>query len=245
MLTVICEKPGLLVSRDTPKPARGEGETLIRIRRVGVCGTDLHIYEGNQPYLEYPRVMGHEISGVVEETDDSGRLQAGDVVYVVPYLSCGQCIACRQGKTNCCTRIAVLGVHRDGALTEYLSLPDRFVFKAEGLGLAQAAMVEVLAIGAHAVRRSGLGQAQRVAWRQAAAIGGQQAAADLQHRTPPRRQRLFRERRSDVAGMQGHQSGPQRVFHSCTVRSEACIVTSGSVATMACACARLSTLHST
>lgn len=90
-----------------------------------------------------------------------------------------------------------------------------------------------------------LGQAQRVAWRQAATIGRQQAAADLQHCTPPRRQRLLRERRGDVGGVQGHRSGPQRVFHSCTVSSEACIVTSGSVATMACACSRLSTLHST
>lgn len=114
---------------------------LLRVKRVGVCGTDLHIFTGNQPFLQYPRVMGHELSGVIEEPVPGGRLQAGDVCYVMPYLSCGKCIACRQGKTNCCVNIQVLGVHRDGAFTEYLSLPEAFVHKAEGVSLDQAAMV--------------------------------------------------------------------------------------------------------
>jgi len=162
MLTVICEKPGSLVALSRQKPIRGEGETLIRIKRVGVCGTDLHIFTGNQPYLDYPRVMGHEFSGIVEEADVASGLVAGDVVYVMPYLSCGTCIACRQGKTNCCTHIQVLGVHRDGAFTEYLSLPNQFVHKADGITLDQAAMIEFLSIGAHAVRRSDLQLGQRV-----------------------------------------------------------------------------------
>ncbi|WP_460136888.1 zinc-binding alcohol dehydrogenase family protein [Pseudomonas sp. S1_E04] len=161
MLTVICEKPRSLVALERKTPTRGDGETLIRIRRVGVCGTDLHIFTGNQPYLEYPRVMGHEFSGVVEESDAASGLAAGDVVYVMPYISCGTCIACRQGKTNCCTRIQVLGVHRDGAFTEYLSLPTQFVHKAEGITLDQAAMIEFLSIGAHAVRRSDIQSGQR------------------------------------------------------------------------------------
>ena len=154
MLTVICEKPGSLVAVDRPSPIRGQGETLIRVKRVGVCGTDLHIFTGNQPYLDYPRVMGHEFSGIVEESDPASDLTTGDVVYVMPYMSCGTCIACRQGKTNCCTHIQVLGVHRDGAFTEYLSLPSQFIHKATGITLDQAAMIEFFAIGAHAVRRS-------------------------------------------------------------------------------------------
>jgi 2-desacetyl-2-hydroxyethyl bacteriochlorophyllide A dehydrogenase len=161
MLTVICEKPGSLVALERDIPARQDGETLIRIKRVGVCGTDLHIFSGNQPYLEYPRVMGHEFSGIVEESDGASGLAKGDVVYVMPYLSCGTCIACRQGKTNCCTRIQVLGVHRDGAFTEYLSLPHQFVHKAEGITLDQAAMIEFLSIGAHAVRRADIQAGQR------------------------------------------------------------------------------------
>ena len=162
MLTVICNKPGSLTAIESEKPVRKSGEILIRIKRVGVCGTDLHIFTGNQPYLEYPRVMGHEFSGVVEETDSASDLNMGDVVYVMPYLSCGACIACRQGKTNCCTRIQVLGVHCDGAFTEYLSIPHEFVHKAVGVSLDQAAMIEFLSIGAHAVRRSNVQADKRV-----------------------------------------------------------------------------------
>jgi 2-desacetyl-2-hydroxyethyl bacteriochlorophyllide A dehydrogenase len=162
MLTVVCQSPRHLVPEDRPRPARAEGEVLLRVRRVGVCGTDLHIYTGDQPYLSYPRVMGHELSGVVEEADPASGLQAGDPVYVMPYLSCGECIACRQGKTNCCVRIEVLGVHRDGAFAEYLCVPRAFVHRAEGITLDQAAMLEFLAIGAHAVRRGGVAAGERV-----------------------------------------------------------------------------------
>ena len=162
MLTVLCEAPGKLVSEQRPRPLRQPGEVLLRVRRVGVCGTDLHIFTGNQPYLAYPRVMGHELSGVVEEADPESGLAPGDAAYVMPYLSCGRCIACRQGKTNCCTSIQVLGVHRDGAMTELLAVPAPFVHKAEGITLDQAAMLEFLAIGAHAVRRTEIKPGQRV-----------------------------------------------------------------------------------
>ena len=162
MLTVICETPGTLRAEDRPMPSRGDGEVLLRVKRVGVCGTDLHIFTGTQPYLSYPRVMGHELSGIVEETPAGSHLAPGDTVYVMPYLSCGLCVACRQGKTNCCVNLQVLGVHRDGAFTEYLSVPQGFVHKAEGVSLDQAAMVEFLAIGAHAARRAGVREGQRV-----------------------------------------------------------------------------------
>ena len=162
MLTVVCETPGTLLAQDRPMPERGADQVLLRVKRVGVCGTDLHIFTGKQPYLSYPRVMGHELSGIVEAAPEGSTLRPGDTVYVMPYLSCGHCIACRAGKTNCCTQIQVLGVHRDGAFTEYLSVPQKFVHKAEGVTLDQAAMIEFLAIGAHAVRRSGLSAGQRV-----------------------------------------------------------------------------------
>ena len=161
MLTVICNEPRSLTAIESPIPDRQPGETLIRVKRVGVCGTDLHIYTGNQPFLEYPRVMGHEFSGIVEASEEGSGLVAGDVVYVMPYISCGTCIACRQGKTNCCTRIQVLGVHCDGAFTQYLSVAHQFIHKAEGVTLDQAAMIEFLSIGAHAVRRSNIQAGQR------------------------------------------------------------------------------------
>ena len=161
MLTIVCEAPGHLIAQDRPKPRRGADEILVRVRRVGVCGTDLHIFSGNQPYLSYPRVMGHELSGVAEEVPAGCAIAAGDPVYLIPYLSCGTCRACRDGKTNCCRTLEVLGVHRDGGMTEYLSIPQRFVRAASGLTLDQAAMVEFLAIGAHAARRSGCRGGQR------------------------------------------------------------------------------------
>jgi len=171
MLTVLCETPGKLVAEQRPRPLRQPGEVLLRVRRVGVCGTDLHIFTGNQPYLAYPRVMGHELSGVVEEADPASGLAPGDAVYVMPYLSCGRCVACRQGKTNCCTSIQVLGVHRDGAMTEFLAVPAPFVHKAEGITLDEAAMLEFLAIGAHAVARGDVASGQRVLVAGAGPIG--------------------------------------------------------------------------
>lgn len=162
MLTVVCETPGTLRAVDRPLPEPAKGEVLLRVRRVGVCGTDLHIFAGRQPYLNYPRVMGHELSATVAEAPRGGRLAEGDSVYVMPYLSCGRCVACLRGRTNCCVQLQVLGVHRDGAFTEYLSVPEAFVHKAEGVTLDQAAMVEFLAIGAHAVRRAQVRPRQRV-----------------------------------------------------------------------------------
>ncbi|KQV82678.1 dehydrogenase [Massilia sp. Root351] len=162
MKTVVCRAPGELELVERPLPHAGAGEVLLRVRRVGLCGTDMHIFRGTQPFLQYPRVMGHELSGeVVSAPDDSG-LAPGDTVFVMPYLSCGTCVACRQGKTNCCTNIQVLGVHRDGGMAEYLALPERYVFKTGGISLDDAAMLEFLAIGAHAVRRGGVRPGQKV-----------------------------------------------------------------------------------
>jgi 2-desacetyl-2-hydroxyethyl bacteriochlorophyllide A dehydrogenase len=171
MLTVICDTPGTLLAQNRPLPQRQPGEVLLRVKRVGVCGTDLHIFTGNQPFLSYPRVMGHELSGIVEEADADSGLAPGDAAYVMPYLSCGHCVACRQGKSNCCVTIQVLGVHRDGAFTEYLTLPQRFVHRADGISLDQAAMLEFLAIGAHAVRRGEVQAGQRVLVAGAGPIG--------------------------------------------------------------------------
>lgn len=154
MLTIVCESPGTLRAKQSLEPAAAPGEALVRLRRVGVCGTDLHIFAGDQPYLSYPRVMGHELAGTLESAPEGSGLAPGETVSILPYLDCGTCRACRRGRPNCCQRLEVLGVHRDGGMTEYLALPTRFVRPARGLTLDQAAMVEFLAIGAHAVRRA-------------------------------------------------------------------------------------------
>ncbi|QCI96675.1 zinc-binding alcohol dehydrogenase family protein [Agrobacterium larrymoorei] len=162
MLAIFCDKPGQLSAKELPKPSRSQDEVLVRIRRIGVCGTDLHIFTGNQPYLSYPRIMGHELAGTVEEAPEGSMFAAGDIVTIIPYISCGHCSACLKGKSNCCRNIGVLGVHRDGGMVEYLSVPQQFVLKAEGLSLDQAAMTEFLAIGAHAVRRGAVEKDQHV-----------------------------------------------------------------------------------
>jgi len=127
-----------------------------------VCGTDLHIYEGSHPFLAYPRIIGHELSGEVVETGPGCSVALGQQVYVIPYLSCGACVACRRGKTNCCQRIAVLGVHIDGGMADYVCVPEGNVAAADGVTLDQAAMVEFLSIGAHAVRRANPQKGDRI-----------------------------------------------------------------------------------
>ena len=137
-----------------------EGWVLIDICAVGLCGTDYHILEGKHPFLNYPRVIGHELSGRVAK--DGEGWSAGDLVLVNPYLSCGTCRACKRGKPNCCSNIEVLGVHRDGGLIPQLAVPSGNLYSGEGLSVIQAAMVEFLAIGAHAVQRSGVGEGDTV-----------------------------------------------------------------------------------
>ncbi|MEO7495044.1 MAG: zinc-binding alcohol dehydrogenase family protein [Massilia sp.] len=162
MKSIVCESPGVLRMAQSPIPVPAEGEVLIRVRRLGLCGTDMHIFRGTQPFLKYPRVMGHELAGEIVSAPAGSHLAEGDQVYVMPYMSCGQCVACRQGKTNCCANIQVLGVHRDGGMAEYLAVPAQFVFNTDGISLDDAAMIEFLAIGAHAVRRGGGRPGQRV-----------------------------------------------------------------------------------
>ncbi|WP_267435581.1 zinc-binding alcohol dehydrogenase family protein [Sphingomonas sp. GM_Shp_1] len=162
MKALVCVRPNEIRVEDRPAPVRGEGEVLLRMRRAGICGTDYHIYGGKHPFLEYPRLIGHELAGEVIETPPGSRFAVGQVVTINPYIACGTCRACRRGKPNCCARISVLGVHADGGMCEMLSVPESAVIDAEGLSLDQAAMVEFLAIGAHAVRRSMLTAGEEV-----------------------------------------------------------------------------------
>ena len=154
MKAVVCSEPGRLEMAERQSPAgMPEGWVRLAVSHVGICGTDYHIFEGKHPFLDYPRIMGHEVSATVVDPGTS-VLAAGAPVVVNPYISCGTCIACRKGKPNCCTAIRVLGVHTDGALCEEILMPAGNLYPADGLSLEAAATVEFLAIGAHAVRRS-------------------------------------------------------------------------------------------
>lgn len=157
MKTIVLEQPGSLTLSETEMPAARQEHAVLRIRRIGICGTDYHAFNGNQPFFTYPRILGHELSGeIVSIESAASSFKPGDQVSVIPYLVCGTCIACRSDKTNCCTSLQVLGVHTDGGMREYLSVPAANLIAVNGLDLDQAAIIEPLSIGAHAVRRAGL-----------------------------------------------------------------------------------------
>ncbi len=158
MKTLVCKEPGEFEYRTASDPVLTPGHAILRIRKVGVCGTDLHAFEGTQPYFEYPRILGHELGAEILEIGDNPDFRSGDAVTIIPYFNCGHCIACRSGKPNCCVQLKVCGVHIDGGMVEYLSVPVSSLVKSEGLGFEALALVEPLAIGAHGVRRAAIGK---------------------------------------------------------------------------------------
>lgn len=149
---------------DIPEPpAPGPGEVLVRVHRVGVCGTDIGGYLGKFPFFSYPRIPGHELGvEVIAIGPDVTNVMIGDRCSVEPYLNCQKCYSCRRGFTNCCEHHKTLGVMCDGGLTERIVLPARKLHRAEGLTLEQAALVETLAIGCHAVDRGMAKQGENV-----------------------------------------------------------------------------------
>ncbi len=157
MKSLVLVEPGQFRLEDIaepPPPARDEAQ--VRVLQVGICGTDLHAFEGKQPFFTYPRILGHELAVEVialGSTDESHDLKVGDRCCVMPYLNCGQCSACRRGRENCCTKMQVFGVHVDGGMREIVNVPLKKLMKAR-LSNDKLAMVEMLSIGAHAVRRA-------------------------------------------------------------------------------------------
>jgi len=148
MRTLICSAPHLLDLVETPEPVPVPGKVIIRVRRVGICGTDLHGFEGTQPFFHYPRILGHELSGEVVDT--------GEAVTVIPYYSCGTCHACRSGKPNCCETISVCGVHEDGGLRDHFQVTASQLISGGGMDLERLALIEPLAVAAHGIRRGGV-----------------------------------------------------------------------------------------
>jgi 2-desacetyl-2-hydroxyethyl bacteriochlorophyllide A dehydrogenase len=157
MKQIQLKAPGELVERQVPSPAVANGDALVRIRRVGVCGSDFHAFAGRHPAYTYPRVLGHELAGeVIEVAANQKSIQAGDLCAIDPYVNCGACASCKAGCTNCCERLTVLGIHVDGGMQTLLPVRTDLLHKSTSLSLDQLAMVETLGIGAHAVSRSNL-----------------------------------------------------------------------------------------
>ena len=164
MKTLICKEPFKLTYEERAKPTANENEVVMQIAAVGVCGTDIHAYAGNQPFFSYPRVLGHEASGVITEIGKNVfDFKIGQRVALIPYVSCDECDACKSGKTNCCEKISVIGVHEDGAFSEYLAVPAKNILPiADSVDFTTAALIEPFAISAHAVRRAQLNKGDDV-----------------------------------------------------------------------------------
>ncbi|HET9824878.1 MAG TPA: zinc-binding alcohol dehydrogenase family protein [Chitinophagaceae bacterium] len=156
MKTLVCTEPGNFEYKTMERPQLTEGRAIIKVRRIGICGTDLHAFEGTQPYFNYPRILGHELAGELAEFDNAIGFEIGETVSFIPYFNCGDCIACNSGKPNCCVNLKVCGVHLDGGMVEYLSVPSSSLLHGEGLDFDQLALVEPLAIAAHGIRRAGI-----------------------------------------------------------------------------------------
>lgn len=161
MKIIACKTPGEMEYKEVSKPESKPGYSVIKIRRIGICGTDIHAFRGVQPYFNYPRVLGHELAAEYEEGDVPG-IKKGDIVTIIPYQHCGNCIACRTGHTNCCQNMKVIGVHTDGGMAEYLQVPSHLLLPATGLDLDTLALVEPFAIAAHGIRRGTVAAGENV-----------------------------------------------------------------------------------
>ncbi|MDX1963346.1 MAG: zinc-binding alcohol dehydrogenase family protein [Pirellulales bacterium] len=160
-----------LIDIPTP-PTPGPGEALLRVRAVGICGTDIAGYLGKMPFFSYPRIPGHELGVTVMAVGEGvANVRPGQLCSVEPYLNCQKCYACRRGYTNCCETNQTLGVMCDGGLTSQIILPARKLHPAEALSPEQCALVETLAIGCHAVDRGGAQPGQNVLLLGAGPIG--------------------------------------------------------------------------
>jgi threonine dehydrogenase-like Zn-dependent dehydrogenase len=163
MKVAMMRGPGDVRIELAPEPIRKPGEALLRVRRVGLCGSDLNSFRGKNPMVSFPRIPGHEVAATIVEIDPGvPHLRPGMNVTLSPYTNCGHCSACGNGRQNACKNNQTLGVQRDGALAEYISVPAEKLFVAE-LGLEELSLVEPLTVGAHAVSRGAVAQQDIVA----------------------------------------------------------------------------------
>jgi threonine dehydrogenase-like Zn-dependent dehydrogenase len=154
MKALLIEAPGSATIVDRPEPSAGRGEVLVRVARAGLCGTDLSTFLGKNPLVSYPRVIGHEIAGVVTVAGDGvSTVREGTPVAISPYKNCGACVACLRGRPNACRNNQTLGVQREGALAELVAVPADRLYTSSALDVDRLALVEPFSIGMHAIRR--------------------------------------------------------------------------------------------
>ena len=154
MKAIVIPNPNEIEIREVPMPEVKEGEALLKVKYVGICGADVASFTGNQPFTTYPRIPGHEFSAeIVEIPENDKGLKAGDIVTCNPYFNCGGCYSCERGFVNCCTDNQTMGVQRDGAFCEYISMPIERIYEGKGLSAEELALIEPFSISQHAVSR--------------------------------------------------------------------------------------------
>jgi 2-desacetyl-2-hydroxyethyl bacteriochlorophyllide A dehydrogenase len=176
--------PYVVKTEDIDEPVCGNDEALIRVHSAGICGTDMAIYAGKHPRAKAPLVIGHEFAGEIVDIRSSeagSHLSVRDRVTVYPLLACGQCWACKNGVSHVCRDLKLIGIDRDGAFAEYVNVPLDLIFKySDELTYDQAALIEPLAVGVHALEMAG-----KPAWQTAVVVGsgpiGLVVALCLQH----------------------------------------------------------------
>lgn len=183
MKQAVLVEPQKVIFQDVDKPEPGPGHVLVQVRRIGICGSDIHAYYGKHPYIRCPIVQGHEFAGRITEVGlDVRNLRAGDDVTVMPQLVCGQCYPCRHGNYHICNSLKVIGCQAEGAAQEFLAVDQDLVVKLPaGMDYDSGAMVEPVAVGAHAVGRLGSVEGKKVLVLGAGPIGNLTAQAARGH----------------------------------------------------------------
>ncbi len=156
MMQVFMPEAYKVEYRDVPKPAVAPGSVLIKVERLGICGSDIQVYHGKHKYMKFPIVQGHEASGVIAEVGEGVTgLTVGEAVTVQPQLFCGECAPCRAGHINVCRNLKVYGVHADGMAQDYFLVPADKVIPLNGAALDDGALIEPISVGVGAMRRCG------------------------------------------------------------------------------------------
>lgn len=163
MKAIYIESPGNVVLRDVPEPVRKPGEALLKPLYGGICGSDLGSYRGTFAYFSYPRIPGHEFSAQVVEADENEYgITRGMIVVCNPYFNCGTCYSCTHGHVNACMSNETMGVQREGAFEEYITMPLERIYDGKGIDPKVLAAVEPLCISYHGIKRGNIGRGDKV-----------------------------------------------------------------------------------
>ncbi len=163
MKAIVIPNPNEIEIRDIPMPAVKDGEALLKVKYVGICGADVASFTGNQPFTTYPRIPGHEFSAeIVSVPENDKGLKVGDIVTCNPYFNCNECYSCKRGFVNCCTDNQTMGVQRDGAFCEYISMPIERIYPGKGISAKELALIEPFSISQHAITRAAIKESDTV-----------------------------------------------------------------------------------